>query len=639
MTNFFQNQDRARRNTVRLVLLFAAAVVAVVALVYLVAVAAFSRGGTSRGVDLWRPDLLAAAVLGTAGVVGGGCAYKVAQLAGGGKSVALLLGGREVPTNTRDARERRLLNVVEEMALAAGVPVPPVFLLDEPGINAFAAGYAPEDAVVAVSQGALDYLTRDELQGVVAHEFSHVLNGDMRLNIRLVGWIHGLVVLSVVGWYLIRSARHTDRNAARRSDRGNDGAGAFLVLGLALYVLGAVGAFFGWLIQAAASRQREFLADASAVQFTRNPGGIGGALKKIGGLAAGARVDNPNAPEMGHLFFADALTGRLTGLFDTHPPLDRRIRAIDPTWDGTYPRVRPVAAEPEPDRPAPPAAPRLPLPIPMPHLAAAATAQRIGTVPDDSRLTAARFEDALTPDVRELIGEPFSARAVILGLLLDADAGVRGRQLATLDAAADPRDVAEVRRLRDVVRAIPAGTRLAVAHYAMPALRRLSPEQYRAFRAEMEELIRADDRVSLFEFCLRHLLTRSLDRAFGLRPPARERGHSAAKLGDAAAALLGTLAWEGQPGAGAEKAFAAGVREWGAGGAGGLPGRKGCSQAAFAAALDVFEEAPAGAKERLVRAAAACVAADRVLTATEYELLRTVCSALGCPFPPLGPRE
>ncbi|MBA4062533.1 MAG: peptidase M48 [Isosphaera sp.] len=642
MTNFFQHQARARRNTARLVLLFAAAVAAVVGLTYLVALgldAGLSKD--RRGpVEWWRPELLAAAVGGTLLVVGGGSAYKVSQLAGGGKAVALMVGGREVPTNSRDPRERRLLNVVEEMAIASGVPVPPVFVLEEPSINAFAAGYAPDDAVVAVSQGALDYLTRDELQGVVAHEFSHILNGDMRLNIRLVGWIHGLVVLSLVGRFLIEIIGQSNRNSSRRSKKNEGGLLlALFLLGVALYVLGAVGAFFGWLIQAAASRQREYLADASAVQFTRNPDGIGGALKKIGGLDAGARVENPNAAEVSHMFFADALTGRLTGLFDSHPPLELRIRAIDPAWDGTYPKVRRVAVEPEPDRPAGPTAPRLPLPVPMPHLAADAAVARIGTVPDESLATAARFEDAVTPDLRELIGEPYSARAVVLGLLLDADEGVRVAQLAGLEASVDPPDLVEVRRLADRVRAVPPGTRLAVVHFAMPALRRMSPEQYRRFRAATEVLALMDRRLSLFEFCLQHLLTRSLDRAFGLRPPARVRARSAAALADRAATLLGMLAREGHPDAGtAGKAFVAGMREWDPAWSGSLPDAERCSPPGFAAALDAFEEAASGLKERLVRAAAVCVVADRALTATEYELLRTLCSALGCPFPPLGPR-
>src|SRR5262249_21804999 len=250
-------------------------------------------------------------------VVGGASAFKVAQLASGGEAVALMMGGVEVPGATTDARQKRLLHVVEEMAIAAGVPVPPVYILDEPGINAFAAGYAPGDAVVAVSQGCLEYLTRDELQGVVAHEFSHILNGDMRLNIRLIGLIFGIMVLSIIGRILMLTSSRRSSSSQR-----NDSRAGVMMLGLGVFALGLVGAFFGRRTMAAVSRQREYLADASAVQFTRNPDGIAGALKKIGGLKEGSRMDTPRAAEAGHMFIANAFAGSgFFGLLATHPPL------------------------------------------------------------------------------------------------------------------------------------------------------------------------------------------------------------------------------------------------------------------------------------------------------------------------------
>jgi Zn-dependent protease with chaperone function len=297
-TDFFQQQDSARRRTFRLVAYFLLAILCLIALVYGLLLAAFGLAGEGGPLPWWRPELLLLAGVGVGLVVGGSSAFKVAQFASGGQAVALMVGGREVLRTTRDAHERRLLNVVEEMAIAAGVPVPPVYVLEEPGINAFAAGYAPGDAVVAVSQGCLKYLTRDELQGVVAHEFSHILNGDMRLNIRLIGLIFGIMALTVVGRILMIQTA-----GERASGRRDSGAGR-VILGLGLFVLGLVGAFFGRLIQAAVSRQREYLADASAVQFTRNPDGITGALKKIGGLQEGSRINAPAAEEVAHMFFA-----------------------------------------------------------------------------------------------------------------------------------------------------------------------------------------------------------------------------------------------------------------------------------------------------------------------------------------------
>src|SRR5262249_37347604 len=239
--------------------------------------------GAGEPVSWWQPELLLFVAAGVGVLVGGASAFKVAQLASGGQAVALMMGGVEVPGTTTELRQKRLLHVVEEMALAAGVPVPPVYILDEPGINAFAAGYAPGDAVVAVSPGCLTYLTRDELQGVVAHEFSHILNGDMRLNIRLIGLIFGIMVLSVIGRMLMLTGGRRSSSSQR-----NDSRAGLMMLGLGVFALGLVGAFFGRLIMAAVSRQREYLADASAVQFTRNPDGIAGALKKIGGLKEGS---------------------------------------------------------------------------------------------------------------------------------------------------------------------------------------------------------------------------------------------------------------------------------------------------------------------------------------------------------------
>src|SRR5262249_51580608 len=277
-TDFFQQQDSARRRTIRLVVYFVLAILVMIALVYGLLLV-LGLYGAGEPVSWWQPELLLFVAAGVGVVVGAASAFKVAQLASGGQAVALMMGGVEVPGTTTEPRQKRLLHVVEEMALAAGVPVPPVYILDEPGINAFAAGYAPGDAVVAVSNGSLEYLNRDELQGVVAHEFSHILNGDMRLNIRLIGLIFGIMVLSIIGRMLMMTG-----GGRRSSSGGGNSRAGLMMLGLGVFALGMVGAFFGRLIMAAVSRQREYLADASAVQFTRNPDGIGGALKKIGGL-------------------------------------------------------------------------------------------------------------------------------------------------------------------------------------------------------------------------------------------------------------------------------------------------------------------------------------------------------------------
>src|SRR4051812_14934448 len=272
----------------------------------------------------------------TLGVIGTGSFFKTLSLARGGRAVAELLDGRLVNSNSTDAHERKLLNVVEEMAIASGVPVPQVYVMDgEQGINAFAAGHSASDAAISVTRGAMTMLTRDELQGVIAHEFSHLLNGDMKLNLRLMGLIFGILCLTVIGRVLIRT-----------SGKKNP----LPLLGLALIIIGWVGVLFGRLIQAAVSREREFLADASAVQFTRNPSGLAEALKKIGGLAEGSQLQTNRAEEASHFFFANGLKSRFFG-FATHPPLIERIKALDPSFDGNYP------ATVLPDTPSAPAAP------------------------------------------------------------------------------------------------------------------------------------------------------------------------------------------------------------------------------------------------------------------------------------------
>ncbi|MDZ4263884.1 MAG: M48 family metallopeptidase, partial [Pseudomonadota bacterium] len=337
--NFFESQDRVRKNTIQLVLLFGLAVVTLIIMVNLLVMVAFGyinseqlqEGGTLLQQMDWQT--FAAVSAAVVVVVLAGSLYKIMVLSAGGKVVAESLGGQLIPQNSEDLKQRKLLNVVEEMAIASGTPAPPVYLLaDEPGINAFAAGFSPRDAVIGVTQGTIDHLSREQLQGVIAHEFSHIFNGDMRLNIRLIGVLHGILILGIIGYYLLYSTSFSRRG---RSNAKN--AGGILALAIGLMVIGFAGTFFGGLIKAAVSRQREYLADASAVQFTRNPDGIAGALKRIGGLEFGSKVENPGAPEVSHAFFAQGVSGFMQSLSATHPPLAKRILRIDPHWDGKFP--------------------------------------------------------------------------------------------------------------------------------------------------------------------------------------------------------------------------------------------------------------------------------------------------------------
>ena len=446
--DFFEHQAVARRNTGILVFYFCLAVMLIVAGTYLASAVIFnvaqSRSDPRSGspLELWDPTLCLCVAGITLTVIALGSLYKTLELRSGGAAVAETLGGRLIDSSTRDLDKRIVLNVVEEMAIASGTPVPPVYLLDEEkGLNAFAAGYSPDDAVIGVTRGCVQYLSRDELQGVIAHEFSHILNGDMRLNIRLIGIVHGILVIALTGYVLIRMLGSSSRHSRSSSDRGKGGGAlaAIFLFGLALCVIGYVGVFFGRLIKSAVSRQREFLADSSAVQFTRSPDGIAGALKKIGGLARGARVESPRAEQISHMFFGNALKASFLNAMSTHPPLDVRIQRIEPSFDGKYPKVarlRRTKADLHPTRPE---VDRQAQAIQGRKAAASSVgrrrhsfpfepAQAIGGVgsPNLQHFTYAAALIASMPEpMVEAARESFGARAVIYGLLLDDDPQMR----------------------------------------------------------------------------------------------------------------------------------------------------------------------------------------------------------------------
>ena len=339
--DFFEAQEYAQKRTKWLVLWFALAVIAVVAAVDFLF---YLFLGQKMGEDL--VPFLAMVSFATAGIIVIASLFKTKQLGRGGEVVAHDLGGRLVMPGSTDFQEKRLLNIVEEMAIASGMPVPQVFLMDEEeSINAFAAGTEPSNAVIGVTRGCVQRLTRDELEGVIAHEFSHILNGDMRLNMRLMGIVFGLLVISIIGRGMVEMLRYQSQGRRRNSKEGGGALLALFLIGLGLLVIGSLGVLFGRLIQAGISRQREFLADASAVQFTRNPSGISGALKRIGGLAGLTKMKSAKASEASHMFFSNG--GMFSFGLATHPPLDVRIKAIEKNWDGEFleSELKPVASE------------------------------------------------------------------------------------------------------------------------------------------------------------------------------------------------------------------------------------------------------------------------------------------------------
>lgn len=592
------------------------------AAVYAVCAAIFLRDAHS----FWNPTLFEGVALGTVLVVMGGSLTKMAALRQGGSAVADMLGGRPVNTNTSEPDERKLLNVVEEMAIASGIPVPQVYLLEnEEGINAFAAGTSVDDAVVGVTRGCMTLLNRDELQGVIAHEFSHILNGDMRLNLRLIGLVFGIFCLAQVGRILLQSSSRRSRGNRKESN-------PLPLLGFALLVIGSIGVFFGRLIKSAVSRQREFLADAAAVQFTRNPMGLAGALKKIGGYTAGSRIEDAHAEEVSHLFFSNGLA---SSWMSTHPPLDDRIRRLDPAFDGKFAAVLP---------PKPPevesylaerftAAPkRLQSAEP---LRVESVAQLVGTPTPNQIAYAANFRDELPQVLQAAAHEPMSAVALVYGLLLSSNEQQRAIQWKELQSSAEPGMCAEVKRLAPELSRLQLEYRLPLVQLALPALARLSPKQYLEFERNLQHLIQSDQEVDLFEYALQKVVRRHLDVRFRVRPPPVVQFYSLKPLLPDCAVLLSILAHSGhEDPVQAQKAFANGAQRFGSGNQIEMLDISSCGLGEVDRALNRLAQASPAIQKAVIEACARAVATDNVIQVYEAELLRAIGDSLNCPIPP-----
>jgi Zn-dependent protease with chaperone function len=641
--NFFRHQDEARKATKRLVLYFGLAVVAIVLSVHLAGSFFFFwvQSSAQGGFSWWSLDRLVFFAGGTLLIVVAGSFYKMWRLSEGGHTVARLLGGRPINPNTSDPLERRVLNVVEEMAIAAGLPVPTVYLLDqETGINAFAAGFTPQDAVIGVTRGTLTLLKREELQGVIAHEFSHIFNGDMSLNLKLMGVLHGILVIALIGYFILRASVRGSSSSRK------GGAAAVLPLaGLALVVIGYVGVFFGRLIKSAVSRQREFLADASAVQFTRNPEGVSGALKKIGGLELGSLIMNPNAEQASHFFFSDGKLGKVrmafSGLthFDflaTHPPLPERIRRVDPRWDGTFPAVD---ATSPPDLSREPRAQAKERAKKVFDVLPAQLVALIGTL-DQAHLSYARTLLSGIPErVRTAVHDPSGARAVVLALLASGDVAVRDKQRQSLESSNDELLMSDVEELSPLLESAPRETRLPLIDLALPSLRRLSPAQYQVFMEQVRAFIRADRQIDLFEFTLTHILERHLGPTFETKRAPTAQFYALPALRKECAVLLSAVAHAGHKDAlTAGRAFSEGAKE--------LSGvqldfvaRDGAGLVGVRDALEKTARIAPKLKQELMRALIATVAYDGKVTAGEGEVLRAISDALGLPMPPFLPGQ
>ncbi|HHF2885029.1 TPA: M48 family metallopeptidase [Vibrio diabolicus] len=610
--NFFDHQDTARQRTGLLVFLFSLAVVTITGLVSVLSIGIY-YGVTGEHFD--QETALTYVLLCFAGVLLVVAISSMVRLSAltsnGGRGVAESIGGKLISSNTLDAKHRQLLNVVEEMAIASGIPVPPVYVMqEERGINAFAAGMSIDDAVIGVTQGALDSFTRDELQGVIAHEFSHILNGDMRLNTRLIGVLFGITCIAHFGHLVLDNTHHTSR-VSRSSSDSDKGFAVIMLIAIICLVLGWIGTLFGSMIKAAISRQREFLADASAVQFTRNDQGIAGALKKIGSHMAGSSLNTKASDEMSHMMFGQSKLSGFSGLFATHPPLEERIRRIEPGWDGSFSQSshRPTTSF-ENDN---------------------VSGFTSGTSTQPEKPTTAELSEVgqqllnqLPSELVDIAREPYSARFIAFALIFD------GSELQREMIKSHIPNVSQAQLLPWLDYDLPLHLRFPLLELSIPALKSLSEGQKNRLCQVLRELSQTDDHYSLAEWCVINLLEKQLLESYGCT----KQIQSLKQLKESVFWLLRELAWvsHSQP-EDAQRTFSSALTCLGFNDAELQPANK--NWGLNRAALELLLQLKPKSRRLFVKACRLAIESDGKVTVAEGELYRVIACFLEVPEPPL----
>lgn len=620
--NFYEHQDRARRRTAWLIVYFALAVLLIACAlnaVFYLALNATRSEPLALQTWLSEPYWLWIS-LAVGGLIVLGTLHTSFRLRGGGRALAAMVGARRIEPSTAAVDERRLLNVVEEMSIASGTPVPALYVLDdEPGINAFVAGTRPTEVVMVVTRGALETFERDELQGVVAHEYSHIFNGDMRLNLRLMGVLAGIVLIGQIGRLMLRSGTH---------GRGRN-AGQWALVGVAVLAIGYIGLFFGALIKAAVSRQREFLADASAVQFTRDPDGIAGALDTIRQHSAGSLLDNAHAEDLSHFCFGESVHYAFSALLASHPPLDARIRAINPGY------VRRARVAPPASSTGRAAGPAMSAALAAgAALAPARVAAAVGTVAPHQVEFARALQTALPAYVVELAHTAAGAPQLVFALLLAASAPAAQVRILAIVNYHDPALTEGLETLAAALRDLPRNARLPLINLALPVLKQAGAAARRRLCDSVRAVIAADRQFTVFEFALEHLLDDHLRDDAG--QAVAVKFFSFAVVRADLRVLLSVLARIGARDTGAaQAAFARAWRPF-ALGSPELLDAVACSLAALDRALDRLAGLSPLLKRNLIEACADCVQHDGQVTSTEAEVLQVIALTLDCPLPPLA---
>ena len=604
--NFYEHQDQARKRTKIIVLLFIVAVLMIMTIV-IVPVGLMSE---------WNAGAIAIAAVFCVLIVGISTLVKLRQLNGGGHVVAEMLGGTELETVGGDPAQRKVKNIVEEMAIASGMPVPPVFIIEDDSINAFAAGWSPSDAVIGVTRGCIEKLSRDELQGVIAHEFSHISHGDMRINIRLIGVIFGIMAIGITGWIFVRYIGPVVLHSASRS-RSKDGAAgagiglAIILFGLFLIACGAIGTFFGRLIQAAVSRQREFLADASAVQYTRNPTGIGNALRKIGSIPKSSF--SKDAGQYNHMFFSQAVHS----LFASHPPIEERVARVENVDVSSIP----VSS------------------LTQSGGSVSAAGFSAGVIKEGIRGAGAvqetyidRAKTAighLPPALRESLNSGWSARLVMLALLVD---GNHPGQKSLLEKNLTEQELDELKTLVPLVGELDRASRLPMVDLAAPSLKQLSDKQQLSFAKLLRDVTKSDGVVTRFEWVLvsviqKHLANNVLNK---LSQKSNKKLHS---LAESVVVVLATLAYSGaETQEQAIGAFEHGLEDVRFNSVD-MPTLKACSIEVLHGALQKLQSLRFTEKQKFLQGCGSCVEHDGRVTVAEAETIRAIGDILDCPIP------
>lgn len=673
--NFFEHQERAERKTVLLVVLYLLAVVLTFCATHLIASFAYELAGAiieeehghrfemtyAKYFDyVENPAILIFDLGAILLIIGGGTLHKMTELnSKGGDGVAQSLGGVRVTQATASLKEKRLLNIVEEMAIAAGIHVPNVYVLrEEQGINAFAAGFTPATSVVAVTQGALEYLTRDELQGVLAHEFSHILHRDTNLNLKLIGILHGLELLFLCGVVLLFCLREIA--PVFRGGGKNKGSAiiaivmlVMFILGIGFSVIGFIGMVFALIIRSAVSRQREFLADASAVQYTRNPDGIVGALKKIGS-SVGGEIKSEKAIETSHIFFGSAVPVGLGFLLDSHPSLTARIKRIDPSFNGVfrkelqkvidYTNVNEESSQKQKSfREFSKLFPLLPAitvsGMQAPERTAAvagAILSNVGTVTQDKLCVADALLEKIPQEVDKALVNRFGAIGAFLAVLIDKDPfGPRDAEISFLERNLDKTTFAHVKSIADTLESCPCSVKIPIVQKAFPFLRNLSKSEYIALRKTISTLMKFDGRISILEFTIAGFMVNDLDIYFKLAPAIPEKYRDLNQIAEPFRKVASAMAYAGSDvqtecaNAFANAAHSLGIQTE-------ILPKEECVPAEFSASVRELTFASKPLRQKILTALYSCIAFDGYINEQEGELIRAVTAHFQCPMPTWG---